>query len=180
MRPHSRPERTVRRIAGHIGQLRAQGFNSKYIHYHSAIVSEKLNSFNVRSTICARIWKWNRITRGAELSGLLYAENNRKLDEAETLLKRALAIEPENPFYLDSLGWVYYRQGRGEEALSLIQQAIHQMESDDAELRDHLGDIYLLLGDTERALAEWRHAFRLDPSMESSQEKIKTHQPETE
>ena len=54
------------------------------------------------------------------------------------------------------------------------------MESDDAELRDHLGDIYLLLGDTERALAEWRHAFRLDPSMESIQEKIKTHQPETE
>ena len=44
--------------------------------------------------------------------GYTYAEIGNHLDEAERLVKRALAVEPEDGFYVDSLGWVYYQQGR--------------------------------------------------------------------
>ena len=50
------------------------------------------------------------------------------------------------------------------------------MENDDAELRDHLGDAYLLKGDVDKALAEWKRAQRLDPKMESIKAKIEQHE----
>ncbi len=179
------------RILAHNGQhgealaildaLRARGVNSKYIHYHSAYVSDKLNNFSdTEYHLRAYLEIEPDDADVLNFLGFFYAEHDRKLEEAETLLKRALAIDPENPYYLDSLGWVYYRQGKGEEALGLIQQALHAMESDDAELRDHLGDIHQLLGNTQRALAEWHHALRLDPSMEAVREKINAHQPKGE
>ncbi|KKU44508.1 MAG: Pyridine nucleotide-disulfide oxidoreductase, partial [Microgenomates group bacterium GW2011_GWA2_46_7] len=43
--------------------------------------------------------------------GYIYAEENRNLDEAEQLVKKALDIDPDNGAYLDSLGWVYYKKG---------------------------------------------------------------------
>ena len=78
--------------------------------------------------------------------GYTYAEENMKLDRAEELLKHALEIDPENGFYLDSLGWIYYRKGDGKRAVEYIDRAIRTMDSDDAVLRDHLGDAYLLNG----------------------------------
>ena len=43
--------------------------------------------------------------------GYTYAESGQNLDEAESLIKRALTVEPEDGFYVDSLGWVYYQKG---------------------------------------------------------------------
>jgi tetratricopeptide (TPR) repeat protein len=78
---------------------------------------------------------------------------------------------------MDSMGWVYYKQGRGEEAVDLIQKAIYGMETDDAVLRDHLGDAYLLKGDVTRARKEWQRALRLDPDMPGLQQKLDQHKP---
>ena len=108
--------------------------------------------------------------------GYLYADYNFKLDDAETLVKRALAIDAKNGFYLDSLGWVYYRKGDAGKAIELIRKAILAMDSDDAEVRDHLGDAYLLKGDVRQALAEWKRAERLDPKREGVKEKIEQYE----
>lgn len=107
--------------------------------------------------------------------GYLYADNNIKLDEAEALVRKALEFDPNNPYYLDSLGWIFYRLGKGKEAVEYIQKAIYGMSSDDAILRDHLGDAYLLIGDKEKAIAEWIRARRLDPELAGVQEKIDQH-----
>ena len=107
--------------------------------------------------------------------GYLYADQNMKLEDADRLVRKALAADPDNPYYLDSLGWVYFRQGNAKEALNYIQRAIHGMSSDDPILRDHLGDAFLLNGETEKALAEWRRALRLDPKIKGVQEKINQH-----
>ena len=48
----------------------------------------------------------------------------RKKLEAERLLKRALEMAPENGFYLDSLGWIYYQKGEPERAIELIRRAV--------------------------------------------------------
>jgi len=110
--------------------------------------------------------------------GYLYAENGVKLDEAAALLDKALKLDPGNPFYLDSMGWVYYKQGRAKEAIEYIQNAIYGMDSDDAILRDHLGDAFLLDGDPARAIAEWERALRLNPEIEGVAEKLKQYRGE--
>ena len=109
--------------------------------------------------------------------GFYYADKNMKLKEAEALLKKAIKAEPKNPFYLDSLGWVYYRMGKGPEALDLVRRAIYGMESDDAELRNHLGDIYLLNGDEAAAADQWRRALRLNPKLDEVRKKLEAHPP---
>jgi len=108
--------------------------------------------------------------------GYLYADHNFNLDEGEALLLRALSLMPNNGFYMDSLGWVYFRRGDADKAIEYIQKAIIAMDNDDAELRNHLGDAYLLKGDVEKALAQWRRAQRLDPKLEGIDEKIKQHE----
>ncbi len=107
--------------------------------------------------------------------GYMLADNDMKLDEAEDLINQALATEPESPFYLDSLGWVYYRKGNAQAAIDLIRKSIVLMGADDAELRSHLGDAYLLNGEVQKALGQWRRVRRLDPEREGVQEKIDAH-----
>ncbi len=107
--------------------------------------------------------------------GYLLAVANKKLDEAELLLQTALAAEPENPFYLDSMGWIYFRQGKADLAIDYIRRAIVLMERDDAILRDHLGDVFMLKGDMEEALEQWRRAYRLDPELDGVVEKLERH-----
>ncbi len=108
--------------------------------------------------------------------GYLLADENIKLAEAERLVLNALQVDPENGFYLDSLGWVYYRQGKAKLAIENIRRAIRAMNSDDAILRDHLGDAYLLDKDYASAVREWQRALRLDPEIEGVQEKIDRYQ----
>ncbi len=109
--------------------------------------------------------------------GYMYAVHDVKLDEAEKLLERALEIDPGNPFYLDSLGWVYYRQNKPDLAIEYIHRALTNFNIDDAEVRDHLGDAFLLKGDVEQALKEWERAHRLNPEYEGVTEKIEQHGP---
>ncbi len=107
--------------------------------------------------------------------GYHLAEQDTNLREAEQLLLHALEKDSENGFYLDSLGWIYYRMGRGGLAVEFISRAIRLMNTDDGVLRDHLGDAYLLIGHKDLAIAEWRRAIRLDPTLEGVQEKIEKH-----
>lgn len=107
--------------------------------------------------------------------GYLLADEDRDLNEAKKMVERALLNDPENGFYLDTLGWIYYRQGKGTLAVDCIKRAIRAMNSDDAILREHLGDAYRLSGDPTRAVAEWKRAIRLDPSLENIDEKIEKY-----
>ena len=70
---------------------------------------------------------------------------------------------------------MYYRRGNADKAIEYIRRAIVAMDHDDAILRDHLGDAYLMKGDKKRAVSEWRRARRLDPKLDGVQEKIDKH-----
>lgn len=148
----------------------------KFLHYYYALTFEELDRLEETEL---HLKEYLKIEPDAadvlNFLGYFYAEHNQKLDEAEALVRKALEQEPESPFYLDSLGWVMYRRGKADEALALIRQALSRMEGDDAVLRDHLGDVYLLKGDTARAIVEWSKAHRLDPNLEGVREKIEQH-----
>jgi tetratricopeptide (TPR) repeat protein len=90
--------------------------------------------------------------------GYMLADRNVRLEEAYDLIKRAVDLEPENGAYLDSLGWVYFRQGKLDDARGLLERALERMP--DPTVHDHLGDVYLKLGKTKEAIAQWQDSLR--------------------
>ena len=84
----------------------------------------------------------------ANYLGYLWADRDVRLEEALDLVNLAVEIEPENPAYLDSLGWVHYRLGAMEEAEYWLRRAI-EFNGDDGTLLAHLGEILLASGESE-------------------------------
>jgi uncharacterized protein HemY len=91
--------------------------------------------------------------------GYTWAKKNEKekLPEAEKLLLKAVELLPDESAYHDSLGWVYYRQGRYQDAEKQIFLAAQKMQ-DDPEINEHLGDVYEKLGDMKKAQEYWQKA----------------------
>jgi tetratricopeptide (TPR) repeat protein len=101
--------------------------------------------------------------------GYMFAEKGIRLEEAEGLVKRALALDQDNGAFIDSLGWTYYQMGRYKEAGELLDRAIQ------AELRrkadgesvsviwDHIGDNAQKLGNLDKALDAWKKALDAKP-----------------
>jgi tetratricopeptide (TPR) repeat protein len=89
--------------------------------------------------------------------GYMLADRGQRLPEATDLVKRALAEDPQNGAYLDSLGWAYYKQGRLPEAEEALRKAVDH-ERNDPTILDHLGDVYFKRGKIDLAVAQWQRA----------------------
>jgi len=89
--------------------------------------------------------------------GFLWADENKHLNRALKMIVAAVAAEPENRAYRDSLGWVFYRLGRFPEAVAELEKAADEKQPD-ATILDHLGDAYERLGRHGQALATWQRA----------------------
>jgi tetratricopeptide (TPR) repeat protein len=106
--------------------------------------------------------------------GYTWADHNVNLEEAHTLLSKAMALAPNDGFISDSLGWVLYRLNRLDAALTVMQQAV-RLEPEDATINEHLGDVLLALGRTKEAQSAWRRALELNPDNKNLREKIEKH-----
>ncbi|HEX4959612.1 MAG TPA: tetratricopeptide repeat protein [Thermoanaerobaculia bacterium] len=93
--------------------------------------------------------------------GYTFAEAGMNLDEALTLVSRAVALDPDNGAYVDSLGWTYFRLGRTEQARGALERAA-RLDPEDATLQEHLGDVYVALGQTERARQAYQRSLGLE------------------
>jgi tetratricopeptide (TPR) repeat protein len=93
--------------------------------------------------------------------GYMFAERGENLDEAQKLVERAVALEPDNGAYVDSLGWVYYRLGRFEQARAALERAT-RLEIGDGTVQEHLGDVYGAMGERDRAGEAYRRALDLE------------------
>ncbi|MGB2621741.1 MAG: tetratricopeptide repeat protein [Candidatus Acidiferrum sp.] len=96
--------------------------------------------------------------------GYMLGDLGIRLDEAQSLVQRALKEEPNSGAYLDSLGWIYYRENKLTEAEITLRKAV-EFEAHDATIRSHLGDVYaksgrmdLAAAQWEKSLEEWHHA----------------------
>ena len=76
------------------------------------------------------------------------------------MIEQALQLAPDDPFILDSLGWVEFRMGNHGKAKELLEQAYAQR--DDVEIAAHLGEVLWELGDKKRARKIWRKAMEAD------------------
>jgi tetratricopeptide (TPR) repeat protein len=89
--------------------------------------------------------------------GYLLATRGDQLDEAVTLVQRALQQDPGRPEYLDSLGWAHYKKGELNDALKYLTAAAEKLP-EHSEIQDHLGDVQLRRGALPEAIAAWTKA----------------------
>ena len=76
-----------------------------------------------------------------------------------------MALKPENGYYVDSLGWAFYKSGHLAEALREIKRAV-SLVGDDPVIYEHLGEIYVKQQNLSAAREAWLHSLELDPSNE--------------
>lgn len=94
--------------------------------------------------------------------GYMWAESGVNLERAQSMLQKAVAAEPRNGAYIDSLGWVYYRQGKLDLAEKYLTDATRLLPRD-VTVHEHLGDVLAKRGDVGRALDVYRTALKLEP-----------------
>lgn len=97
--------------------------------------------------------------------GYSYAERGIKIDQALSLTRQAVALKPDNGYYVDSLGWAFYKSGLLAEALAEIKRAV-ALVGDDPVIYEHLGEIYMKQQRLSDAREAWLHSLELDPSNE--------------
>jgi tetratricopeptide (TPR) repeat protein len=106
----------------------------------------------------------SKSARACNYLGYMWADRGENLPEAEQLIRRALADEPANGAFLDSLGWVLFRQGRHADALRELLRANDLLrETPDPVVLEHVGDTYDALGQPAEAVTHWQRALALDP-----------------
>ena len=93
--------------------------------------------------------------------GYMLADQDRRLDESLELIKRALAHDPYNGAYLDSLGWVYFKMDKLDLAEENLLKAIGSLRLTGV-VYDHLGDLYFRKGNRDQAVEFWKKALDQD------------------
>ncbi|WP_040482252.1 tetratricopeptide repeat protein [Luminiphilus syltensis] len=129
--------------------------------YSRAIVHEQLGDIAAMEADFRRILSFDP-ENATTLNALGYMLTNQsdRFEEAAGLIERALALNPGDPATLDSLGWVYFKMGRLEEALTHLERAYQQFP--DPEVAAHLGETLWALGRFDAAKAIWTRALRQD------------------
>jgi tetratricopeptide (TPR) repeat protein len=90
------------------------------------------------------------------------------------MIKEALEMKPDDPFILDSMGWVLFRMGKSKEALDYMEKALKTLK-DDPVINEHMGDILKSLGKNEKALDYYLKSSLLNKSSNKEvKEKIKS------
>ncbi len=99
--------------------------------------------------------------------GYMWAERAERLDEALRMINKAVAIDPDNGAFIDSLGWVHFQRGDLESARDYLERAA-RLISDDPTVFEHLGDVYSAMGDSGRASELYRQALALDEGLSAT------------
>jgi tetratricopeptide (TPR) repeat protein len=94
--------------------------------------------------------------------GYMYADKGIRLPEARKMLERAVALDPQNGAYLDSLGWVCFRMDDLREAEKFLSRAAARIPAD-ATVQEHLGDLEARRGQMAEAVVHWKRSLTLSP-----------------
>ncbi len=134
------------------------------LHFNAGTAYDKLDRFDevVRSMEAALKLDPHHAD-ALNYLGYSYAERGVKIEEAISLTKQAVALRPTNGYYVDSLGWAFFKKGLLAEALAEIKRAT-ALVGDDPVIYEHLGEIYLKQHQMSEAREALLHSLELDPS----------------
>jgi Flp pilus assembly protein TadD len=103
--------------------------------------------------------------------GYTLADRTDRYKEAKQYIEKALTLSPDDPFILDSMGWVLYRMGNAKEGLDFLQRAYTKRP--DPEIAAHIGEVLWARGQKQDAEKVWRDASKGSPDNELLQATMK-------
>jgi len=94
--------------------------------------------------------------------GYTWVDQNQNLKTAMDYIRKAVKLKPDDGYYVDSLGWAYYRLGNLQSAVEQLERAV-ELKPDDPVINDHLGDAYWRVGRKLEAEYQWQQSLTLKP-----------------
>ncbi len=94
--------------------------------------------------------------------GYSWVDQGKNLERAMGLIRKAVKLKPDDGYFVDSLGWAYYRLGDFDKAVEHLERAV-ELRPDDPVINDHLGDAYWHVGRREEAKYQWTQSLTLKP-----------------
>ena len=102
--------------------------------------------------------------------GFMWADRGEHLAKARAYIEKAVKLDPKNAAYLDSLGWVLFKLKLPREALPWMLKAVELSPAPDATILDHLGDVYMALGQPGKAMEAWKKSLSVESNEDVQEE----------
>lgn len=171
-----REAKQYREALERLGETLAILPGNKDLLYARSLVAEKLGLMNVAEQDLRAILKQDPKNANAlNALGFMLADRGQRLDEAQVLLREAMALKPDDPFIIDSYGWLQYQLGNNAEAIKYLRRAL-ELRSD-AEISAHLGEVLWVTGERREAESVWNRALQDTPDNEALIGVIKKFKP---
>jgi tetratricopeptide (TPR) repeat protein len=140
--------------------------------YDSAMAAEKLDRLDVvESNLRKLIALKPDHAQAYNALGYTLADRTDRYKEAKQFIEKALTLSPDDPFIMDSMGWVLYRMGNAKEGLEFLQKAYAKRP--DPEIAAHIGEVLWARGQKQDAEKVWRDASKGSPDNELLQATMK-------
>jgi tetratricopeptide (TPR) repeat protein len=144
--------------------------------YDYAMLAEKLERMDLLETNLKKLISLQPDHAHAyNALGYSLAERNLRLPEAQELIEKALQLSPDDPFIIDSMGWVLYRMGKSKQALEYLRKAYGARP--DPEIAAHLGEVLWVAGEHREAEKIWLEATKKTPGNDALNSTIKRFKP---
>lgn len=139
--------------------------NTPEIIYDFAMVAERMQKLDVMERELRKLIKLKPDYAAAyNALGYSFADRNINLQEAYSLIEKALLLRPNDHYIMDSMGWVHYRMGSLDKALDYLQKAYSAQT--DPEIAAHLGEVLWHQGLRDQAIKTWEEALQTHPDNE--------------
>lgn len=140
--------------------------------YEFSLAAEKIGSYAEMESALKRMLDIDPDNQLAcNALGYSLADRNIRLDEAHALIAKAMELAPDDPYIIDSMGWVLFRQGKLKEAESMLRQAYALLP--EAEVMAHLGEVLWLAGQQEEAKRFFMEARKKEPGNAALKETVR-------
>ncbi|HET7635447.1 MAG TPA: tetratricopeptide repeat protein [Burkholderiales bacterium] len=146
--------------------------NNADLLYDHAMAAEQINRLDVMEANLRRLIKLRpNYAQAYNALGYTYADRDERLPEARKLIAKALKLAPNDPFIMDSMGWVLYRMGKIDDSYGYLSRAFALQP--DPEIAAHLGEVLWHQGKHADARKVWRTALQDHPDNEVLQKTVK-------
>ncbi len=139
--------------------------DNKEILYTRALIAEKVDKLDVLESDLKKILaKTPDDANTLNALGYTLVDRTTRYEEAEKYLRKAIKLKPDEPVIMDSIGWLYFKQGKSVEALKHLRAAYSKQA--ESEIAAHLAEILLSMGKKEEAREVFEKAFSETPDDE--------------
>jgi len=163
-------------LRSHERYAEARDYYSRAIELIDKPTKANWTLFYARGVCSERLKEWpaaeSDLKKALELSpnespvlnylGYTWVDQNQNLKTAMDYIRKAVKLKPDDGYYVDSLGWAYYRLGNLQSAVEQLERAV-ELKPDDPVINDHLGDAYWRVGRKLEAEYQWQQSLTLKP-----------------